>query len=666
MPMSLISKHLHSGEKMKIVLPMIAFVLALSVSAAPPRKIPIREFFQNPPRCFYLLSPDGEKISFLAPWHGHLNIFVESLASGAIKQLTSETENDIEPQVPDYAQFGHSGRLTSEQENDVPDYFWKGNDSIIYTRDDKGDQNFHIYRVDVAKAQSEDLTPFPSVCAEVIADLAGNSKTDILIKLNRRDPQIFDVARLNTVTKTIDVVWENNENAQHWLVDHSGRLRAAVANIGTETCLLTRPDDHSPFRTVRKTDFRESISPQCYTPDDRALYAISNVGRDKAALVKIDPETGAELKVIYQNDQVDVAGVESSRKRKIVTCATYATSRMHRKFFDVRTEALFRALRRKLPGRDFWIAAQDEAEKKMIVVAASDRNPGAEYLLNRRIGGLKKLVELAPSLKEEELAPMLPICFPSGDGWTIHGYLTLPVGSPSQNLPAVVRPHGGPWQRDGWGYDPEAQFLANRGYAVLQMDFRGSLGYGCAFWEAGFKQWGRKMQGDVTAGVNWLISQRIADPKRIAIYGESYGGYAALAGIAFTPDLYAAAVDRAGISNLTNYLDKIPPYWRPLLPMIYAKVGDPVTDREMLKACSPLLSVDRIKASLFVAHGANDPRVNKSQSDQVVGALRGRGATVEYLEQSDIGHTIDNETDRIAFYQAVENFLERNLKPDRK
>jgi dipeptidyl aminopeptidase/acylaminoacyl peptidase len=293
----------------------------------------------------------------------------------------------------------------------------------------------------------------------------------------------------------------------------------------------------------------------------------------------------------------------------------------------------------------------------------SDRTRGAYYFYDKETKDLTKLAELSPWLNEEHLCDMQSISYTSRDGLTIQGYLTLPLGYEPKELPVVVNPHGGPWARDYWGFNPEVQFLANNGYAVLQMNFRGSTGFGKEFWEASFKQWGRTMQDDITDGVNWLIDQGIADPERIAIYGGSYGGYATLAGLTLTPDLYAAGVDYVGVSNLFTFMNTIPPYWKPMLDMLTEMVGHPETDSLMLAEVSPVFHVDKIQAPLFVAQGANDPRVNKAESDQIVEALKARGVDVEYMVKDNEGHGFRNEENRFDFYRAMITFLDKHLKP---
>jgi len=368
--------------------------------------------------------------------------------------------------------------------------------------------------------------------------------------------------------------------------------------------------------------------------------------------------------MVYQNPDVDVDGLAYSKKRKVLTYVSYTTARQERKYLDPKTEKMFSTLEQKLPGYQIDEAGNDLDENQFIFSAISDRTPGTRWLFNTQTGDLTKLADVAPWLKEDQLAPRKPIEYASRDGLTIHGYLTLPLGREAKNLPVVVNPHGGPWARDEWGYNPEVQFLANRGYAVLQMNFRGSTGYGRKFWEASFKQWGKKMQDDITDGVQWLIKQGVADPKRIAIYGGSYGGYATLAGVTFTPDLYAAAVDYVGPSNMFTFMNTIPPYWKPYLDMFHEMVGDPVKDKELLESESPVMHVDKIKTPLFVAQGAQDPRVNKAESDQMVASLKKRGVTVEYMVKENEGHGFHNEENKFEFYGAMEKFLGEHLHPD--
>ena len=609
-----------------------------SSSAIPP-KIPVRDFFRNPESRGYELSPDGKTLSYLAPWESRMNIWIRPTAGGEAK------------------------RITAEKDRDIREYFWKGNRFVIYPQDSKGDENFHLSRVDLKSGEIKDLTPFPKVRAELIDDLEDNSETDILITLNKRNPELFDVIRVNVTSGEMKTAAANPGHVDHWVTDHKGRILAATETDGVNATLLTRTDEKAPFKKVLTTNFREHLSPQFYTFDNKELYVASNIGRDKQAIVKINPATAKETGMIYQNPDVDVDSLAFSKKRKVLTYVTYTTSMQQRKYLDPQTEKMFTAVEQKLPGYLIVGVGNDHDENQFIMSATSDRTPGFRYLCNAKTGELTKLAEVAPWLKAEQLATMKPIEYKSRDGLTIQGYLTLPAGRDAKNLPVVVNPHGGPWARDEWGYNPEVQLLANRGYAVLQMNFRGSTGYGRKFWEASFKQWGKTMQDDITDGVQWLIKEGIADPKRVAIYGGSYGGYATLAGVTFTPDLYAAAVDYVGVANLFTFMNTIPPYWKPFLDMFHEMVGDPEKDKDLLAAASPVMHADKIKTPLFVAQGAQDPRVNKNESDQMVEALKKRGVDVEYMVKDNEGHGFHNEENRFAFYEAMEKFLDQHLHP---
>jgi dipeptidyl aminopeptidase/acylaminoacyl peptidase len=609
-------------------------------SDAPPPKIPLRDFFRNPESRGYLISPDGKTVSYLAPWQSRMNIWVRPLSGGEAK------------------------RVTSEKDRDIREYLWKGNEYLVYAQDNKGDENFHLYRVTLKSGEIKDLTPFEKVRANVIDDLEGISNTDILLEHNKRDKQLFDAYRLNVPTGKLEMVAQNPGHVDHWVNDHQGQILAATETDGVNAALLTRPDEKTPFKKVLTTNFREHLGVQFFTFDNKQLYAASNIGRDKQAIVTIDPANGKETGLIYHNPDVDVDSLSFSRKRKVLTYATYTTAKEERKYLDPRAEQMFTVLEQKLPGFQIDETGHDLDEKQFVFAASSDRTPGSRYLLNVETGELTKLADVAPWLNPDQLAPMKPIQYSSRDGLTIHGYLTLPLGRAPKNLPVVINPHGGPWARDTWGYNPEVQFLANRGYGVLQMNFRGSTGYGRKFWEASFKEWGKKMQDDITDGVQWLIHQGVADPKRIAIYGGSYGGYATLAGVTFTPDLYAAAVDYVGPSNMFTFMNTIPPYWKPYLDMFHEMVGDPTKDKELLESESPVMHVDKIKTPLFVAQGAHDPRVNKAESDQMVASLKKRGVAVEYMVKDNEGHGFHNEENKFDFYTAMEKFLDQHLHPD--
>ncbi len=600
--------------------------------------IPMRDFFRNPLQAEFELSPDGKHLAYLAPWKNRMNVYVRPVNGGTPTRLTDVTDRDIN------------------------DMFWKGNNTILYLRDFNGDENYQLFSVNIKTRKVLALTPFKGVRTEIVDTLNGKDHNHVLVGLNKLNPQVFDVYRLNVHNGHLKMIAKNPGDIGGWMTDHKGRLRLAVETDGVNNTILVRNNEHEPFHKLLTTNFTTQVDPLFFTFDNKNVYALSNRGRDKLALVILNLKTGKE-KYIYGRHDVDLDNVTYSKKRHVLWDALYTTWKMKRHFFDPWLKKLFVQLRKKIPTAQIGISSVDRNEDKIIVNAWSDVNPGVEYLYDLKTKKLTKLAEMAPWLNPKELSPVKPIEYRARDGLLIHGYLTIPRGLKPKDLPVVVNPHGGPWARDSWGYNPEVQFLASRGYAVLQMNYRGSTGYGRRFWEASFKQWGRKMQNDITDGVNWLIKKGIADPKRVAIYGGSYGGYAALAGLTFTPKLYACGVDYVGVSDLLKFMNTIPPYWKPYLQEMYAEVGNPKTDTKLLWEESPVYHVNRIIAPLFVAAGAKDPRVNIQESNEMVDALRKRGVHVEYMVKQNEGHGYMDQGNRFDFYRAMEKFLNKCLKP---
>lgn len=622
---------------------MVMPVLAQNV----PKAYPVRDFFSNPEKAYFRLSEDGRTLGFMQPVAvdgapRRLNVFVQSLKGS-------------EP-------VGEPRRLTAETARDINIYYWKGSDRILYTKDFGGDENFHVVSVDVRTGKVTDLTPGEKVRAELIDDLP-DDPNHILVSHNRRNPELFDVFKVDLRTGKETLVAKNPGDVVGWGTDHAGHVRLAYRTEGLNSIVLYRANEKSQFKPIITTDYKTEVEVPVFTSDDRKLYAISNRGRDKKALVVIDPHRPDVEQEIFRHPEVDLGGVTWSRLHKKLTEVSFETTKLERKFFDVNAQKVYERINAKVPGMDLNLQSATKAEDKFIVAAFSDRTPGARYIYDAKADTLSMLAEINPKIPAADMAPMKPISYKSRDGLTINGYLTLPVGREPKGLACIVNPHGGPWARDSWGFNPEVQFLANRGFCVLQMNFRGSTGYGRQFWEASFGQWGLKMQDDITDGAQWLIDQGVADPKRLGIYGASYGGYATLAGVTYTPDLYAAAVDYVGVSNLFTFMNTIPPYWRPTLPKFQDMVGNPEKDKARMTATSPALNADRIKAPLMVAQGARDPRVNKDESDQMVEALRKRGVEVSYMVKDNEGHGFHNEENQFEFYAAMEAFLAKYLKP---
>lgn len=611
------------------------------------RPIPLEDFFRNSERTGYQLSPDARHISYLAPWHDRLNLFVRPIDR------------------PD----AEAVRLTAETERSLAGYMWADNERLIFSKDTAGDENYQLYGVRLNGSDLRAYTAFEGVRSGIIDDLE-EQPDFILICMNRRNPEVFDPYRLNLATGELTLLAENPGNYQGWMTDHDGKLRAAVAIVdGVNTQLLYRDTEEEPFRPVLTTNFKDVVSFMEFTPDNHEVYAATNLGRDKTVLVRMNPATCEELEVLYEDDRYDVESISYSRKRKKLL-SVYCTGHKEpvRHYFDEEERQLRKRIGEHFPGRRFGMADSDKAEEHYLVYVGGDRTRGAYWLYDATTDQATHMADLAPWLDEAEMNEMLPVDYTTRDGLHIEAYLTLPDGlslDEARNLPVVVNPHGGPWARDTWGFSSEVQFLANRGYAVFQMNYRGSTGYGRRFLEASYKQWGLRMQDDITDGVKWLIGQGIADPARIAIYGGSYGGYATLAGLCFTPELYACGIDYVGVSNLFTFMQTIPPYWRPMLEMMYEQVGNPETDREQLAATSPALHAENIRVPLLIAQGANDPRVNKAESDQMVEALRSRGVEVEYMVKDDEGHGFHNEENRFDFYRAMERFLARHIGAER-
>ena len=602
--------------------------------------IPLEDFFKNPEMSSFQLSPNGKHISYMKPWEDGdrmMNVYV--------KEINSEKEI----------------RITSASERSLYGYFWINDSRIAYIQDKGGDENIHIYAVDIDGGNDIDLTPFDNIQARITDDLEDDPNF-MLVALNQRNPQIHDVYRLNVNSGDLEMIAENPGNISGWVTDNDGKLRLATTSDGVNTSLLYRENESDEFKSILTTNFKETVAPLYFTFDNKELYVASNRGRDKTAIFKFDLNTAKEGKLIFENSEVDVYGLMRSKKRKVITGVSYTTDKRQMQFFDEWRENLQATLESKLKGVEVAISQFSKDETKAIVVTYSDRSRGTYYYYDINADELVKLAELSPWLDENDMAEMQSISYKSRDGLTINGYLTLPKNyKKGDKLPIVVNPHGGPWARDNWGFDPQVQFLANRGYGVLQMNFRGSTGYGREFWEISFKQWGKTMQDDISDGVLWLIDEGIADSERIAIYGASYGGYATLAGLTFTPDLYACGVDYVGVSNIFTLLETLPPYWELGRQMMYEMIGDPETEKDLLKAASPLFHVDKIKAPLFVAQGANDPRVKQAEADQIVEALESRGIDVPYMLKEDEGHGFYNEENQFDFYREMEVFLSKHL-----
>ena len=605
-------------------------------------KYSVEDFFKTPDKSSYQLSPDGQYFSYMGPYERRRNIFIQKIGEEKAIRITSETDRDI------------------------GGYFWANNDRLIFIKDSGGDENFSLFGVDKDGKNAKDLTPFEKVRIEIIDNLEDVDDA-MIIGMNKNNPMLFDPYRININTGEVQQLAKNDNPAEPistWMTDHDGKLRIAVkVKDGINQTVMYRANEKDEFKEVLTTNFRETMSPIFFDFDNGSVvYAASNLGRDKSVIVKFDMETGKEVgDPIFESDEVDVENIFYSKKRKVPTGITYTTWKRQYYFLDKERERTQQILEGKLPNQEVVVTGMSKDEDKMMIRTYSDRSLGAYYFYDTKTEKLEKITDVSPWINPEDMAEMKPVKYKTRDGIEINGYLTLPKGKEAKNLPVIVNPHGGPWARDSWTYNPEIQLLASRGYAVFQMNFRGSVGYGRKFWEMSFKEWGRKMQDDITDGAKWLVKEGIADEKRIAIYGGSYGGYATLAGITKTPDLYACAIDYVGVSNLFTFMETIPPYWKPYLEMLYEMVGHPEKDKDAMTANSPAFLVDKIKCPLFVVQGANDPRVNIDEADQIVRSLRERKIDVPYMVKYNEGHGFHNEENQFEFYKAMLGFFATHL-----
>jgi dipeptidyl aminopeptidase/acylaminoacyl peptidase len=639
----------------KTVKPLTGLLLPLGllVSALVAQQPPVidRElFFGDPEISGAQISPDGKYIAFMKPWNKTRNVWVK------------RTE---EP-------FAAAKLVTADTKRPIPGYFWSRDSKyILFVQDKAGDENYNVYAVNPADSPAagaeappaRNLTDAKGVRAAIYAV----PKTDpdlIYVGLNDRDKAWHDLYKVKISTGERTLLRKNTDRITNWVFDLKDQLRLATRSADNGDTEFLRVDADG-FKKIYSCGVFETCNPVRFHKDNQHLYIITNTGSgDLVRLALLDPQTGKdELVESDPLNRVDFAGAQISEVTDEITATFYYDDKLRISWKDKAFEADYKLLQRKLPGKEVRPGSHTKDEQLWLFSGASDTEPGETYLFDRTTKKLTLQYRIREKLVREQMAAMKPVRYKSVDGLEIPAYLTLPKGVPAKNLPAIVTPHGGPWARDVWGYSSFTQFLANRGYAVLSMNFRGSTGYGKKFLDAGNKEWGQKMQDDVTWGVKYLVAEGIADAKRVGIMGGSYGGYATLAGVAFTPDVYAAAVSIVGPSNLITLLNSIPPYWEPVRKLFYERMGDPNTPegKAQLERQSPLNSAARIKTPLLVVQGANDPRVNKAESDQIVIALRDRGFPVEYLVAPDEGHGFARPVNNLAMFATAEKFLAKHL-----
>ena len=595
--------------------------------------IPRSVLFGNPERTAPQISSDGTMLAYLAPDHDVLNVWVRSIG-----------RSDDRP-------------ITADRKRGIRRYFWQpGAHTIIYLQDVGGNENFHVFQTDVASKQTRELTPGDKVRASIVS-VDPHYPDFMLIETNQRNAQLMDVYRLDFKTGKLDMDTENPGDVTDWSTDNAMQVRGSTSILadGTQEIRL-RKDPKSPWKVFQKLGPDETFGGIAgFTPDNKSVYLISSVDSNTSRLLLINPEDQSQ-KVVAEDPEYDVSGTTNNPKTNEIEAVSFQRARIEWKTLSPAIAADFAELQKVRDG-ELNIDSRDFEDKTWIVSYVVDDGPVAFYTYDRAAKKATLLFTSRPELEKYKLAKMRPISFPARDGMTIHGYLTMPAGVENA-APTVLLVHGGPWGRDGWGYSSLVQMLANRGYAVLQVNYRGSTGYGKQFLNAGDREWAGKMHTDLLDAQKWAIDKGYSDAKRFAIMGGSYGGYATLVGVSFTPDAFTCGVDIVGPSNLYTLLKTIPPYWAPMKAMFDKRMGK---DEDFLRSRSPLFKADKIKVPLLIGQGKNDPRVNIAESDQIVKAMRDNGKQVEYIVFPDEGHGFARPENNMRFFAATDQFLAKYM-----
>lgn len=615
-----------------------------------PAIISVEDFFSPPERAGATISPDGTRLAYLAPWRNRLNVWVQ------------DVDGNDEPRC-----------VTADETRSVYFYSWTHDSRwLLYMQDSCGDEHWHVYRVDpdAPGTPAVDLTPFPRVRASYELLKARPGKA--LVQHNARNAELVDAYELDIATGELTLLAENPGTVVNWIAGPGGDLFTNTLTAEGDVEISQWDSGNRTLRPIRVYEGRDyplGIHPIAVSPDGTGIWLGSYQGSDRLRLARLDVATGEESEV-HSHPTLDLGAqlvlpspfIISERTGELIGARYYGERQVIHALDDEFAEVLDALT--KLSDGDLAGMSCDDSGQRWVVSFSHDRDPNATYLYDHATGTSRLLFRPYPHLDPAALAEMKPVTIAARDGLDLHSYLTLPVGVPTENLPLVLLVHGGPWSRDCWGYQPDVQLLANRGYAVLQVNFRGSTGYGKAFTQAAIGEFAGKMHDDLIDAVDWAVKQGYADRDRVAIFGGSYGGYAALVGVTFTPDVFAAAIDYVGISSLPNFMRTLPDVGRRFLAnnwnLYVGDPSDPQQEADML-ARSPITRVDQIRTPLLVVQGANDSRVVQAESDNMVAALRARGVEVEYLVKEDEGHGFLNPDNNIDMYHAVEKFLAEHL-----
>lgn len=617
-----------------VLIGAVAFGTAPAARADLPPLIPRAVLFGNPQKASPEISPNGTMLAYLAPSNGVLSIWVRTIGKSDDRVVATDPVRPIR-------------NVTW-----LPD-----SKHVLYQQDKGGNENFHVYQTDIATKATRDLTPFGDSVRSDIENVDPHFPNVILVTSNKRDPKVFDVYRIDLRSGVATLDTQNPGSVGGWTEDNNLVVRAALQdNPDGSNEILVRANASSPWHTLLKASANDQIAPVAFSADNRSLYVSSSVDANSSRLLRYDLSSGTSS-VVASDPTYDVGNPLIDAKSRRLVAVPFVRDRTEWQVLDPAYQTDFAALRQLHDG-DVGFLGSTANGRRLIVDYLVDNGPISYYSYDRTTKHGTFLFVSRPALLKYQLATMQPISYKAGDGLTIHGYLTLPVGVPPKNLPMVLYVHGGPWARDTWGYSAYAQWLANRGYAVLQVNFRGSTGYGKSFLNAGNREWAGTMHQDLLDAKNWAVAQGYADPAKVAIMGGSYGGYATLAGVTFSPDAFVAGVDIVGPSNLNTLLQAIPPYWSTIRATFALRMGDSV---DFLNSQSPLFKADQIKVPLLIGQGANDPRVNRRESDQIVAAMRKNNEPVEYIVFPDEGHGFARPENNRRFDAAVEAFLGKYL-----
>lgn len=594
-------------------------------------KIPLESFFNSAQKSHFHISPDGTSVSYLQSFNGKLNLFVQSLENNSVKRITSFSDLSIK-------QYG-----------------WAGDHHLMYLKlNETGDNCF----LNIAKSDGSKTLNIPlktNTKIKFLKNIQINGRF-ALITTNERTPECFDVYRIDLNTGEKLMIQENPGYVTRWLADSNGEIKLALGSDGINETIYYKMDKE--FLPVKSCNFVNRIDPIGFSTKKDHIYALSNMNRDKLSIVEFNCATGEEESVIYENDKVDVVDFYYSKKKNMVLFAMYEDPKPKFHFLDSEIENLYDHLKDKIGENEIKLVDTDYNEENLIIRTYTDKDPGSYYLYRVKDQFLLKLDDVNKAIDPSKMCSVQPITYTSRDGLEIEGFLTLPKGIQNKNLPVVVYPHQGPFKKNSWVYSSDVQFLANRGYAVFQMNYRGSSGYGKKFKVAGYKEWNGKIQDDITDGVHWLIENKIADPNRIAIFGEHFGGFTALNQAINHPNLYACAISYSGYLNLFTYIKGYPEYFKPMQQMIDVVVGNPEKDMSYLRKASPIFHTNKVKIPLFLTQNTKDPRVNLSDFNQFVREIRKNKGEINYLINEQ---DIDQQNNNLVFYKNMESFLIKNL-----